>query len=136
MDRIFDLGRTAMYSLAVALGWSVAMWFAAFTVPIYSSDSTSSDRSAPHSSLTLVGQNGLSAIVVVSIPLILALLVAGSLAFVPWPAGRIIAWTLTGLLVAFNVLALLSVGIFLVPVTLGLVMACVTCRHREAVQTG
>jgi hypothetical protein len=43
----------------------------------------------------------------------------------------VIAWVVTALLVCFNVLALLSIGVFLLPVTLALVVACSTHGSRS-----
>jgi hypothetical protein len=38
----------------------------------------------------------------------------------------VLAWTVTGLLACFSFLAMLSIGVFAIPVTLALVIACGT----------
>lgn len=131
VDRFSDLGRRALIAWAVAIAWSIAVWFAAFSVPVYSSEGASSDGTVVDSGVTLVGENGLSAVVVISVPLVVSLLVGATLAFVAWPAGRVLAWVLTGLLAALNVLALLSIGIFVLPVTIALVVTCATSRQPQ-----
>jgi hypothetical protein len=50
-----------------------------------------------------------------------------------------VAWTVTVLLAGFNVLAMASIGLFIVPVTAALVVACVRRQARtsdEGRQTG
>jgi hypothetical protein len=39
-----------------------------------------------------------------------------------------VAWTLTGLLAAFNLLAMLSIGVFILPITAALIVACGASR--------
>ena len=126
MRRVADLGRGAGISLGVAVTWSVVLVLAAFTVPVYSGESASSDGVTTTDTATLVGENGLGVLVVVATPLVLTLLVAGCLAFVPWPRGRTLGWVVTALMGALNLLAMLTVGLFMLPVTLALVIACAT----------
>jgi hypothetical protein len=73
----------------------------------------------------LVGENGTGVIGVVVIPLVVAVVVAAVLSRRSTaPSAGPDAWTATGLLATFNVLALLSIGIFVLPVTVCLVVAC------------
>ena len=69
----------------------------------------------------------------VGVPLVATILVAAAL----WLRGTrrwagIVAWVITGLLACFNLLALASIGMFVVPVTAGLVIACASrSKGRE-----
>jgi hypothetical protein len=109
----------------------VALVVAAFLVPVYDSDGFSSSGDTTQSSATLVGENGLGAAVVLAVPLLVALAVGCAL----WQGSRRgavpIAWTLTGLLAAGNLLAMLSVGVFVLPLTAALIVACANARPGE-----
>ena len=71
-----------------------------------------------------------------AIPLLVTLAVACGL----WQGSRRaalpIAWTLTGLLAAANLLAMLSVGVFVLPVTAALVVACAKSSRPPARSPG
>jgi hypothetical protein len=41
-----------------------------------------------------------------------------------------LAWVVAALLIGFNVLAMLSIGVFLIPVTVALVVACSTHGNK------
>jgi hypothetical protein len=121
------LGRAPAVALLFAAAYGVALVVAAFTVPFYDSDSSSSSGEASQASETLVGVNGPGVALVLGVPLLVTLAVG----FALWQRSRgaqPIAWTLTGLLAAANLLAMLSVGIFVLPVTAALVLACVRSR--------
>jgi hypothetical protein len=121
------LSRVPAVALLAAAAYGVALVVAAFVAPVYDSTSSSSSGETTSGSETLVGANGLGSALVLSIPL-LATLVVGS---VLWQRSRWslpIAWTLTGLLAAFNLLAMLTVGVFILPVTAALVFACARSR--------
>ena len=45
-----------------------------------------------------------------------------------------VAWMLAGLLAVFNMLAMLSVGVFFLPVSAALIIACATYRPLQNVQ--
>jgi hypothetical protein len=112
---------------ASAFGWSLVLIAGAFTVPVYSGETATSvvrtaTSSVPsttdtlaHTSSTLIAQNGTWVLIPVAVP---ALLVA-----VAWVAlrrgrkGRHTAAAATGLLAAFNLLALFSIGLFVMPAT-------------------
>jgi hypothetical protein len=55
------------------------------------------------------------------------MLVAAALAF----RRRRIGWVLTSILGFFNLLAMLSIGIFILPTTLALVIACAATERRR-----
>ena len=124
-------GRPELISLITALAWAVGLLIAALVVPVYQSSTVVAGSSAPGSvgsgTATLVGVNGWSALFVASLPLVAAVVTVAAL----WQrSGRhgagAIAWAVTGLLACFNVLAILSIGVFVVPVTAALVIACGT----------
>ena len=125
-------GRLERISLAFALVWGTGLVIAAVLVPVYQSSSVSSSGTVAAGSATLVGVNGRGALLVAGAPLVAAVVTSSAL----WRrAGRqgagVLAWAVTGLLVCFTVLAMLSIGVFVVPVTVALAVACGTHgRHR------
>ena len=126
---IGHVGKGRLVALSVALLWSAAMPVAALCVPFYESTAVSSSGAVTNGSATLVAENGLAALLITSVPLAITLVVGGCL----WrrgarPGAGPAAWTVTGLLAGFNLLAIMSVGIFVVPVTAALVCACAIGR--------
>ena len=124
-------GRLEAISLALALVWGVGLVIAAVLVPVYQSASVSSSGTVTDGLATLVGVNGWGALLVADAPLAAAVVTGCAL----WRrAGRqgagVLAWAVTGLLVCFNVLAMLSIGVFVVPVTAALAVACGTHRRK------
>lgn len=121
--------------LALATLLSLALLVLAMTFPVYSGESASAvvDGSGEVAQVTrttgtLVSVNGYAALIPVAVPLVVTLLVALLLRST---AGRVeyaVAWVLTLLYGGLCVLALLSIGIFLAPVALLLVVACATAR--------
>ena len=114
-----EIGTARLVALLIAFVWSAAILVGAFTVPAYSSDGSGAG------SQTLVGENGTGVAVTISVPLAVTAIVATSI----WRRRRAagpgaVAWTLTSLLAAFNVLAMLTIGVFVLPVTVALVVAC------------
>ena len=125
-------GRLEGVSLAFALVWSTGLVIAAFRLPVYRSLSVSghslsffSSHAATSGSATLVAVNGWGGVVLVAVPLAAAVVVACALwrRIADEGAGGL-AWTATFLLICFNVLAMLSIGLFVVPATLALLVAC------------
>ena len=119
------LGRLEQVSLAIAAIWGAGLLAAAVLVPVYASVGVSSAGAVSHGSATLVGVNGWRVLLVVGVPLVATAMVGGAL----WRRGPrqgagALAWMIAGLLVVFNVLALASIGLFVIPVTAGLVVAC------------
>jgi hypothetical protein len=124
-------GRLEGISLALALVWGAGLVIAAVLVPVYQSASVSSSGTVTDGSATLVGVNGWGALLVAGAPLAAAVVTGCAL----WRrAGQqsagVLAWAVTGLLVCFNVLAMLSIGVFVVPVTVALAVACGTHRRK------
>ena len=129
-------GRLERISLAVALAWAIGLVVAALLVPVYQSSGVSSSGTSSgvsssgtltNGSATLVGVNGWAALLVAGAPLAAAAVTGYAL----WRrTGRqgagVVAWTVTGMLACFNFLAMLSIGVFVLPVTLALVVACGT----------
>lgn len=96
---------------ALALLWSVAVLAAALLVPVYGST-------------TLVGENGTGILAVVAVPAGLTVLAWGAM----WRkcshggrAAEYAAWTCVGLLAAFCLVSILTIGVFVAPA--GLLLA-------------
>jgi len=122
------LGRVASLALLFAALYGAALIVGGFVAPVYESETGSSSGGVTHGTDTLVGVNGLGVVIVLGLPLLVTLAVGCAL----WPSSRRgampVAWTLTGLLAAFNLLAMLSIGVFVLPVTAALIVACGTRR--------
>lgn len=118
-------GRVGRVALVFAGVYSLVLVVAGFVAPAYSTQGSSSSGGVSRGSATLVAVNGVGVLLVLAIPLLLTLAVGAALLLGrPW--GRALAWTLTGVLAVFNVLALLSIGVFVVPVTGALAVACLS----------
>jgi hypothetical protein len=79
----------------------------------------------------LVEQNGFGVLLTMAVPLLVTIIVGYAL----WRRGArrgagVIAWTLTGLLACLSLVAMLSVGVFVLPVTACLVIACAVRQDR------
>ena len=127
--------RNAWIALGVAVVWGLLLVVAAFVVPVYSTSSGSAtDGTVPttttEGTATLVGVNGYGVLLVISVPLVAAVVVAWALA----RGRRRIGWVVTSLLGVLNVLALLSVGIFFLPVTIALIVACASTPRTRVVR--
>ena len=118
--------RVTRLCLSFAALYGAALVAAGFLAPVYQSTSVSSSGEVTHGSGTLVGVNGPGVVAVLCVPLVVSVLVGLALWLGSRPRAVKLAWTLTGLLVVFNLLALMSIGLFVVPVTAALVVACVT----------
>ena len=119
--------RTTRAALLGATLWSLALLVGALTVPLYSSDTADVDSTGPvsttSSTATLVEVNGGWGLVVAGIPTV-ACLVVGALLL--GPGGRvttIVAAVVVAALGVLTVLSLLSIGLFLAPVTAALGLA-------------
>lgn len=119
--------------LAGAIVWSVALLDIASTAQLYATSyaDTSGVGDASQSS-TLVDENGRGVLLIIGIPLLISIIVALALWFRGARRGAgLIAWTLTGLLAGFNLLAMLTIGFLVVPVTACLAFACVRRQYRD-----
>lgn len=123
--------RAPLFALAVAVIYGAALVMAGFLVPVYSTESASSDGEVLVGSATLVAENGAGIVAVLAIPLLLSVAVGTALLLLPRRGALPTAWGLTGLLAAFNLLAMLSIGVFVIPVTVALVVACLTSGRRR-----
>ena len=128
-------GRVFVLALLTAGAWSLALFVAGFTAPVYRSVGVSSAGEPTQSTDTLVGVNGSGAVVVLAIPVLVTVLVTCALLVHARRGASKVAWTLTGLLAAFNVLAIMTIGVFVVPVTAALVVACAACHRTGAAVT-
>lgn len=126
------LSRVGSVALLVAAAYSGALLVAGFLVPIYSTVSVSSTGEVSHGFATLVAENGLGVIFVLGIPLLVTLIVGAALRQRTWRGAVPTAWAFTGLLALFDLLALMSIGVFILPVTVALVIACATCQSTSA----
>lgn len=127
-------GRAASVALAFAAAYGVSLIAGAFLVPVYQTSGSSQASGSPaaqvaQGSATLVGVNGPRVAFIAAVPLAVTLAVAVAL-WLNRPGARVLAWALTGLLAVFNLLAMLSIGIFVLPVTVALIVACITGKPR------
>jgi hypothetical protein len=114
-------GSSAFVLTSLALTWSVALVVGALVLPVYSGTAVNSSAEPTSTTATLVGENGLGVLIPVGIPAVVTLLVWVALRWRCSRGGRLsgsIAWMAIGLLAMFCVLAILSVGIFVLPVVL------------------
>lgn len=121
------LGRTPRIALAGAAVYATALVAAGFLVPVYETADGSSSGGSAHGSATLVAVNGPGVAVALTVPLLATLLVTGAL-LLPGRGALPVAWALTGLVAVFTLAGLLSIGLFVLPVTAALVLACATTR--------
>lgn len=124
---VMRLGRVAAAALLIAAGYSAALVAGAFLAPMYQS-SVSSSGEVTHGPGTLIGVNGFGVVAVIGMPLLVSLAVGCALLSRSRRTAMPLAWALTGLLAVFNLLAMLSIGVFVLPVTAALIVACSTRR--------
>lgn len=113
--------------LAMAALWSIGLLVGAVTLPSYHSATISAEGHLVNGTKTLVDVNGASVLYLVAIPLA-AVVVVGLLLMLRrrlrrYGAGAL-AWSVVGVLGAFTFLAMMTIGIFIVPVVVLLVLAC------------
>jgi hypothetical protein len=134
--------------LAIAWCWAAALSVAAAVAPAYEATSVTSSATATsghrqvvtvtHTRSTLLAENGWTVILITAVPLAVALAVSVAL----WRRDRRkrgagpVAWGLTALLAAGNLLALLSIGVFVVPVTACLMVACALHNSEPGARRG
>jgi hypothetical protein len=114
----------AKLALLVARIYSVAIIVAGFFLPAYTSLSVTSTGEVKRVSTTLVGENGFGSVFVLSVPLVLTLAVGVALRLHAKRRAMAVAWTLTGLFAMFNLAGVMSIGLYIIPVTLCLLYAC------------
>lgn len=97
-------------------------------VPVYSGERNASVSGLVRATSTLVGENGAGVLAAVALPAALTALVGLALHHKRSRASRsggYVAWGLVGLLAAFSVLAMFSIGAFVLPVALLLAGAAI-----------
>jgi hypothetical protein len=114
----------AKLALLFAGLYSVCIIVAGFTVPTYSSVSVNATGEVKHGSATLVAENGIDSVFVLSVPLILTLAVGVALRLYAKRRAMAVAWILAVLLALFNLTAMMSIGLYIIPVTICLLYAC------------
>ncbi|MCW2795929.1 MAG: hypothetical protein JWM79_1426 [Nocardioides sp.] len=122
------MSRTArlfqLLSLCGAVLWSVGLIIGGYTVPVYDvSGGHGRHHTVGHA--TLVGENGNGVLIALALPLAITVVVGTLLMLSRRPWALISAGSLTAVLAFVNLLAMLTIGIFIVPVTAALVIACV-----------
>jgi hypothetical protein len=123
------LGRAASFALLLAAVYAIVLIVAGFLAPTYKWETEATSGEVTQGSGTVVGVNGLGAVVVLGVPLLATVLVGCALWLRSRRGAVPSAWTLTGLLAGFNLLAMASIGFFIFPVTAALMVACGTCRR-------
>jgi hypothetical protein len=123
------LGRVASFALLLAAAYGILLIVAGFLAPAYKWETEASSGEVTQGSDTVVAVNGLGAVVVLGVPLLATVLVGCALWLHSRRGAVPSAWTLTGLLAGFNMLAMASVGLFMLPVTAALMVACGTYRR-------
>lgn len=126
--------RTGKVALAFGALWGVALVVGATTLPAYEGatgvSSPDGTLHETHATATLVEVNGRGVLVTLAVPLAVTLVVAGLLlARHRHHITVALAAVLVGLLAVATVLAMLSVGVFVLPVVAALVVALVA-EHR------
>jgi len=120
----------AWVAWTVALVWSAGLPAFAFA-PTYTRV-----RSGPHGTIrdteSLISENGNSVLVLLAVPLVITLLVGLALLLNRRRGALSAAWSLTVLLAVLNALALLTIGIVVVPATAALITACALWGRPEA----
>ena len=125
-------GRGAWVAVAAAAAWASWLVVAAFVLPVYGSTITTgsgtptglSPETVVHTTQTLVEVNGPVAAVEMAVPLAATLVVALAFRSGVHRVRMVVGWTATGLLALFNALGTLTIGVFVLPVTAALVVAC------------
>ena len=110
-------------TLVLAAIFGVGLNVAGFLFPLYATQKVSSSGKVVQGSATLVDENDPGVVVVLGVRLLVALVVAAALSRRARPAAAL-AGTLVGLLAVFTLLAMMSIGLFILPVTVALVVAC------------
>jgi hypothetical protein len=121
---------TVRIALAAAALWAAGLVVAALTLPAYTASSSTAQAGGEvhttSSTATFAEANGTWGLVVASLPLASCLVVAVLLLGPGGRATQLAAAALVALLGALTVLSLLSIGIFIAPVTVGLAVAVIS----------
>jgi hypothetical protein len=123
MDAVAHMEKRRKAALLVALIWSAALPVTGLTAPVYNTEMESPSGTVARGTDTLVGVNGSGVLAALTVPLMVSIVVA-ALLILRFPGALVIAWTMTAALGALTALAMLSIGIYLLPVAVALVVAC------------
>ncbi len=108
----------------VAVAWGALLPVLALVLPVGTEATLGADGVETMRRVTLAQIEGASGVLTVAVPLALAVLVGAAMSSEGrW--GLPTAWTLFGLLAAANLLAMMSVGVLVVPLTVALLVALV-----------
>jgi hypothetical protein len=127
-------GPVSAWALTVALVLSVLVLGLVGFAPTYSTSSSSASVDATTGVVTssetvgtasLVAVNGAWVLGMLAVPLVVTLLVGVALV----RRHVVVAWLLFAPLAALTMLGMMSIGIFLLPVTVCLFVACLTVRQ-------
>lgn len=123
-------GRPASVALLLAAVWGLGLIVAGFVVPMYRTTSESTTGEVTYGRDTLVGVNGPGVMAVLAVPLVVTVLVGCALMLRAHRGALLAAWTLTVMLAMFTLLAMMSIGFLVVPVTAALIVACAASRPQ------
>lgn len=125
-----DLAWLMWVSLAFAAAWSLVLLWAVDGVAVYSTEDLSSDGGATTTGASLADVNGPYAYAVAGVPLFVTVAVALLATFQPHLALALAALGVAGVLGVANLLAMLTVGIFVLPTTGALLLAAILMLAR------
>ena len=108
---------------ACAAVWSSGLVAFAY-MPTYSTSVGTDGGAVSSGASSLVEVNGGDVLLVVAVPLAVTVLVGLAMLLRSRRGFLAIAWALTAALAVFNLVAILSIGVLIVPVTAALVGAC------------
>lgn len=114
-------------ALLVSMVWSVGLPVIGLTAPMYAVETNASSGGVWRGTETLVGENGWWSLVLLLVPLSATALVGVALLMRRVPGAIAVAWLITAALCVAMVLSL-DMAIFVLPVCLALVVACLADR--------
>lgn len=116
-------GRWAFGLTSGAVLWGLGLVLAAFVAPVYGGSESDSAGHVSSTSATLIQVNGIGVLLPISVPVVVAVLVWAALRHRCTHGGSAtLAWVLTGLLLAFALVAV-SIGVFILPLVALLAIA-------------
>ena len=103
-------GRAPCIALLIAGVCALGFLITGFTAPAYTAVSSGPRGTSTRSTETLVGVNGSGVVLILLSPLLATVVVSIALLWRAHPPAMALAWTVTGTLAAFTLLAMLTVG--------------------------
>jgi hypothetical protein len=117
--------RGAATAIGFAALWSVGLLVAAMTAPAYERETGTSSGEVVRGSATFLEVNGRWGLVVAAFPLLATILVGWLLRGGRSNRAAVRAgWVVTGALTVISLLAMLTVGVYFLPVALALGISC------------